>query len=66
MNVKSIAGQLGERRARFASSPHSTHPLAGHLSVSDFVALTKPRVVMLSVFTAPGRALLCRVEADSD
>src|SRR6201981_2858373 len=62
MNVKSIAGQLGERRARFASSSRSAHPLAGHWSVSDFVALTKPRVMMLAVFpalvgmsTAPGR-----------
>jgi heme o synthase len=52
MNVKSIAGQLGERRARFALSSHSVHPLAGHWSVSDFVALTKPRVMMLAVFTA--------------
>src|SRR4051812_11936585 len=46
MNVKSIAGQLGERRAR---TPHS---LADHWNVSDFVALTKPRVMMLAVFTA--------------
>jgi len=52
MNVKSIAGQLGERRARFALSSHSADPLAGHWSVSDFVALTKPRVMMLAVFTA--------------
>jgi protoheme IX farnesyltransferase len=52
MNVKSIAGQLGERRARFALSSRSAHPLAGHWSVSDFVALTKPRVMMLAVFTA--------------
>jgi heme o synthase len=52
MNVKSIAGQLGERRARFALSSHSAGPLAGHWSVSDFVALTKPRVMMLAVFTA--------------
>jgi heme o synthase len=44
MNVKSIADQLGERRARF--------PLAGDWSVFDFVALTKPRVMMLAVFTA--------------
>ena len=50
MNVKSIAG--GERRARFAFSSHSAHSLAGHWSVSDFVALTKPRVMMLAVFTA--------------
>ncbi|WP_080752127.1 heme o synthase [Bradyrhizobium japonicum] len=46
MNVKSIAGQLGERRTR---TPHS---LADHWNVSDFVALTKPRVMMLAVFTA--------------
>jgi heme o synthase len=52
MNVKSIAGQLGERRARFPSSSESAHPLAEHWSVSDFVALTKPRVMMLAVFTA--------------
>jgi heme o synthase len=48
MNVKSIAGQPGERRARFVS----TRLLADHWSVSDFVALTKPRVMMLAVFTA--------------
>src|ERR1700675_1721977 len=52
MNVKSIAGQLGERRARFALSSDSAHPLADHWSVSDFVALTKPRVMVLAVFTA--------------
>src|SRR3981081_821019 len=52
MNVKSIAGQLGEIRARFALSSDSAHPLADHWSVSDFVALTKPRVMMLAVFTA--------------
>jgi heme o synthase len=52
MNVKSIAGQLGERRARLALSSRSAHSLAGQWSVSDFVALTKPRVMMLAVFTA--------------
>src|ERR1700686_4455528 len=52
MNVKSIAGQLGERRTRFALSSDSAHPLADHWIVSDFVALTKPRVMMLAVFTA--------------
>jgi protoheme IX farnesyltransferase len=52
MNAKSIVGQLGERRARFALSSGSARPLAGHGSVSDFVALTKPRVMMLAVFTA--------------
>src|SRR5437868_1300924 len=45
MSVKSIAGRLGERRVRFASSSR-------RWSVSDFVALTKPRVMMLAIFTA--------------
>src|SRR5713101_6333760 len=49
MNVKSIAG---ERRARFVLSSDSARALAGHWRVSDFVALTKPRVMMLAVFTA--------------
>jgi protoheme IX farnesyltransferase len=52
MNAKSVAGQLGERRARFALSSDSAAPLADHWSVSDFVALSKPRVMMLAVFTA--------------
>jgi protoheme IX farnesyltransferase len=52
MNVKSIAGELGERRVRFASSSHSAYSPAGHWRVFDFVALTKPRVMMLAVFTA--------------
>src|SRR5258707_11383547 len=52
MNVKSIAGRLGERRTRFALSSDSAHPLAGRWRVSDFVALTKPRVMMLAIFTA--------------
>jgi protoheme IX farnesyltransferase len=52
MNVKSIAGQLGERRTRFALSSDSDQPLAGTWPVSDLVALTKPRVMLLAVFTA--------------
>ena len=52
MNVKSIAGQLRERRARFALSSGSAQPLVDGWSVSDLVALTKPRVMMLAVFTA--------------
>jgi protoheme IX farnesyltransferase len=52
MNVKSIAGQLGERRSHFALAADSAHPLAEQWSVSDFVALTKPRVMMLAIFTA--------------
>src|SRR6202142_3807396 len=52
MNVKSIAGQLGEIRTRSALSSVSAHSLADHWRVSDFIALTKPRVMMLAVFTA--------------
>src|ERR1700722_14702496 len=52
MNVKSIAGQLGERGARFTSPSCCAHPRAGLRNVFDFVALTKPRVMMLAVFTA--------------
>ena len=52
MNVEFIAGQLRERSARFAILSRSTHPLVGHCSLSDFVELTKPRVMMLAVFTA--------------
>src|SRR6202171_5528177 len=52
MNVKTISGQLGGRRTRFALSSDPAHPLADRWSVSDFVALTKPRVMMLAVFTA--------------
>ena len=52
MNVKSIAGQPGERRTRVAVLPHSASPLAGHWRMFDFAALTKPRVMMLAVFTA--------------
>ena len=49
---KSIAGQLGERRSRLALSSDSAPALAAHWRVSDFVALTKPRVMMLAIFTA--------------
>jgi protoheme IX farnesyltransferase len=52
MNVKSIAGQLGKRRTRFALSSDSARPLDDRRSMSDFIALTKPRVMMLAVFTA--------------
>jgi protoheme IX farnesyltransferase len=52
MNVKSIAGPPGEGRSRFALSSDSAASRAGHWRVSDFVALTKPRVMMLAVFTA--------------
>src|SRR6202521_1813195 len=52
MNARSIVSQLGERRARFALSSGSARPLVGDGRVSGFVALPKPRVMMLAVFTA--------------
>jgi protoheme IX farnesyltransferase len=52
MNVKSIAGSFRERRASSALSSHSARSRASQWSVSDFVALTKPRVMSLAVFTA--------------
>jgi protoheme IX farnesyltransferase len=52
MSVKSIAGRPGERRTRFPLSSRSASPLAGRWSVSDFFSLTKPRVMMLAIFTA--------------
>src|SRR5580704_12630217 len=56
MNVKSVAGQPGKTPARFALAAPSVGSyvgsLAGQWRVSDFIALTKPRVMMLAVFTA--------------
>ncbi|MGY4480194.1 heme o synthase [Bradyrhizobium sp. USDA 3364] len=52
MNVKSIVGQLGERRGRTVLSSRSAGLLAGYRFVSDFITLTKPRVMMLAIFTA--------------
>jgi hypothetical protein len=52
MSVKSIAGRPGQRRSRFALLSRSAQPLASRWSLSDFVSLTKPRVMILAVFTA--------------
>jgi protoheme IX farnesyltransferase len=52
MDVKPIAGQLGEGRIRSALSLYFVRGPADRWTVSDFVALTKPRVMMLAVFTA--------------
>ena len=53
MNVKSTAGQLGERRVALRIIVLFRSPArVGRWSVSDFAALTKPRVMMLAVFTA--------------
>jgi heme o synthase len=53
MNVKTVADQLGDvTRARFASSPHTARYLVRRWRLSEFLALTKPRVMALAVFTA--------------
>ena len=52
MNVKSIAGSLRERWSHSVPLSHSARSPAGQWSVSDLVALTKPRVMSLAVFTA--------------
>jgi len=51
MNVKTIADQFCERPAVPASS-HSGGRLAERWRLSDFFELTKPRVMLLAVFTA--------------
>jgi heme o synthase len=52
MNVKYIVDQLGETRTRVPFSFPLAHRLVGRCKLSDLVALTKPRVMMLAVFTA--------------
>jgi len=52
MNVKTVADQLCDSEAGFASPSHSVHSLIGFGRLPEFVALTKPRVMMLAVFTA--------------
>jgi protoheme IX farnesyltransferase len=52
MNVKTVADQLCESEAGFASPSHSVHSLIEYGRLPEFVALTKPRVMMLAVFTA--------------
>ncbi|MBR1234249.1 heme o synthase [Bradyrhizobium sp. AUGA SZCCT0182] len=51
MNVKTIVDQLCERPP-VPASPHSADHLAERWRLSDFVELTKPRVMVLAVFTA--------------
>jgi protoheme IX farnesyltransferase len=52
MNVKTVADQLCESEAGFASSSHPARSLIEYGRLPEFVALTKPRVMMLAVFTA--------------
>src|SRR6476620_4322399 len=53
MNVKTVADQPGDvTQAGFASSPHTARHLVERWRLSEFLALTKPRVMALAVFTA--------------
>jgi heme o synthase len=52
MKVKIVADQLCDSEAGFASSAHPVQPLIEYGRLPEFVALTKPRVMMLAVFTA--------------
>jgi protoheme IX farnesyltransferase len=52
MNVKSIAGPLDERRVRASLSSLAAQLVHVRSRLSDFIALTKPRVMALAVFTA--------------
>jgi protoheme IX farnesyltransferase len=52
MKVKIVAGQLCDSEAGFASTAHLAHRLIERSRLPEFVALTKPRVMMLAVFTA--------------
>ena len=63
MNVKTIADQFCERPAVPASS-HSADRLAERWRLSDFFELTKPRVMMLAVFTAVVGLISARGQLD--
>jgi protoheme IX farnesyltransferase len=52
MKVKIVADQLCDSEAGLASSAHLVHRLVERSRLPEFVALTKPRVMMLAVFTA--------------
>jgi NAD(P)-dependent dehydrogenase (short-subunit alcohol dehydrogenase family) len=63
MNVKTIADQFCERPAVPASS-HSADRLAARWRLSDFFELTKPRVMLLAVFTAIVGLISARAQLD--
>jgi protoheme IX farnesyltransferase len=63
MNVKTIADQFCERPAVPALS-HTADRLARHRRLSDFFELTKPRVMLLAVFTAVVGLVSARSQLD--
>ena len=52
MKVKIVADQLGDSEVGLASAAHLVHRQIEQSRLPEFVALTKPRVMMLAVFTA--------------
>jgi protoheme IX farnesyltransferase len=52
MKVKIVADQLCDSEAGFAPAAHLVRRLIERSRLPEFVALTKPRVMMLAVFTA--------------
>jgi heme o synthase len=52
MKAKIVADQLCDSEAGLASAAHLVHRLAERSRLPEFIALTKPRVMMLAVFTA--------------
>src|ERR1700737_1749203 len=52
MKVKIVTDQLCDSEAGFAPAAHPVHRLIERSRLAEFVALTKPRVMMLAVFTA--------------
>jgi protoheme IX farnesyltransferase len=52
MKAKIVADQLCDSEAGFVSVAHLVHRLVERSRLPEFIALTKPRVMMLAVFTA--------------
>jgi protoheme IX farnesyltransferase len=63
MNVKTIADQFVNRPA-VPSSSHSANRLTARWRLSDFFELTKPRVMLLAVFTAVVGLISARGQLD--
>ena len=52
MNVETGAEPLGKTQVGFAPTSHAPYLLARSWRLADFIALMKPRVMALAVFTA--------------
>jgi hypothetical protein len=60
MNVKSVAGQLGERRALFALSSHATHPRAETLRCVCLAAALLSATISAPIFAQEVQAKMLR------